>query len=378
MPEDDPRPAVACLRLVFLPPPEAVAVEQLRALRHYVPVVLAAHAPSAAAMPPGAVCTLEALNPLAWVLNRAALALGGSCPHFERRMREAGCRLIHLRSASEARYGLALKARTQLPLVTAFDGPDVGSRLRHRPRVYERLFAAGDLFLASCQAVRKQLLALGCPDALVRVHYPGLDLERIAYAGRESAAGGLVNILMVGQMVERKGIAYALQAFAAVHRYQRRVALTLIGDGPVRPAVEALLREMNLRGAVRLLGAQPREVVLAEMARAHLYLQPSVTSADGDAEGIPMALVEAMASGLPVVATWHGGIPEIVADGRSGYLVSERNAHALAERLRHLAEHPELWAAFGRAGREIVESRFGLEQQAAELEAWYDELTEGA
>ncbi|MCL6432121.1 MAG: glycosyltransferase, partial [Anaerolineae bacterium] len=152
--------------------------------------------------------------------------------------------------------------------------------------------------------------------------------------------------------------------------------LTLIGDGPERRAIEALLRELGLADA-RVLGWQPRDVVLAEMLRAHIYMQPSVTAADGDVEGIPLALVEAQATGLPVIATWHSGIPEVVSDGRSGYLVSERNAHGLAERLWQLAEHPERWRSFGRAGREVAERDFSLPRQSAILESYYDELLDG-
>jgi colanic acid/amylovoran biosynthesis glycosyltransferase len=373
MPEDAPRPVVACLKLAFLPPFEAYA-EQFKALRRYAPLVLAAHAPDPMGLPPEAIAALDGLNPLVRALNRLLLKLGHTCPHFEAQVRQAGCRLLHVQSGAEAPYGLRLSRRTRLPLVTSFRGCDATHLPRRKPRIYERLFAQGDLFLACCEATRKQLLALGCPDERLRVHHLGVNVKGIPYSEREPAEDGVVNILLVGRMVEKKGIEYALQAFAAVHRYQRRVSLTIIGDGPGRPAIEALLRKLNLAGSVHLLGAQPREAVLAEMKRAHLYLQPSVTTADGDGDGIPIALMEAMASGLPVVATWHGGISEIVADGRSGFLVSERNSHALAERLRYLVEHPERWGALGSAGRAIVEERFNVRRQTAELEGYYDEI----
>jgi len=373
MPDDTPRSSVACLKLNLALPTEAFVSAQWRAMGRYTPLVLTAAA-SALDLPPETVASLRGLNPLARAWNRLALRLGHSCPYFEGQVRRANCRLIHLQSAAEASYGLRLKARTRLPLVTSFDGHDASWLPRRRPHVYDRLFAEGDLFLACSESTRKRLLDLGCPDERLRVHPMGVDVERIRYVERLPQEGGAVNILLVGSLLERKGLAYALQAFANVHRYQRRATLTIIGDGPERQALEALVRELNLGPAVRLLGAQPHEAVLSEMERAHLYVQPSVTAADGDEEGIPMALVEAMASGLPAVATWHAGIPELVADGRSGYLVSERNSHALAERLRYLAEHPEKWESFGRAGRAIVEERFNLRLQAGRLERYYDEV----
>ena len=374
MSEDTPRASVAWLKLSFSLPSEAFLTEQLGAMRRYAPLLLTASSPAGFGLPPECVASLAKLNPLARGWNRLALGLSRSCPHFAGQVRRAGCRLIHLQTGAEASFGLRLKARSRLPLVTSFLGPDATSLPRRRPHAYGRLFAEGDLFLACSEATRKRLLELGCPDERLRVHHLGVDVDRIPYVERVPAEDGPVHILLVGRMVERKGLTYALQAFANVHRYQRQAILTIIGDGPMRQAMESLVRELNLGPAVRLLGGQPRDVVLSEMERAHLYIQPSVTTADGDEEGIPVALMEAMASGLPVVATWHAGIPEIVADGRSGYLVSERNSHALAERLRYLVEHPEKWDSFGRAGRAIVEERFNLRRQVARLEEQYDEV----
>jgi colanic acid/amylovoran biosynthesis glycosyltransferase len=375
MPEDTPPPTrIAWVKLSFSLPWEAFLAEQLQALRRYRPLLLTASAPAELGLPNEAVAPLARLNPLARGWNALALKLSHSCAYFEGQVRRSGCRLIHVQTGLEAACGLRLKARSRLPLVTSFLGPEASWVPRRRPHAYDRLFAEGDLFLASSESTRKRLLELGCPDERLRVHHPGVDLERIPYTEHTPAEDGAVRILLVGRLVERKGLAYALQAFANVHRYQRQATLTIIGDGPERQATEGLLRELNLGPAVRLLGAQPRDAVLREMERAHLYIQPSVTAGDGDEEGIPVALIEAMASGLPVVATWHAGIPEIVADGRSGYLVSERNSHALAERLRHLVEHPEKWDSFGRAGRAIVEERFDLSRQAARLEEHYDEV----
>jgi len=377
MPEEHPQPKVACLKYVFLPPYEAYIADQLKALRRYEPLILTCNAPLATGLPAEAVRSLSDLNPLACALNRLAFGVAGTYPYLESQLRREGCRLIHAQSGLEGLYGVRLKVWSRLPLVTTFHGSDATRLPRRNRRLYERLFAEGDLFLASAEAVRKQLLSLGCPEGRLRVHHPGVDVEQIPFHERRLRKGSPVNVLLVGRMVERKGIPYALQAFANASRYHRRVSLTLIGDGPERLAVERLLRELNLAG-VRLLGEQPRDVVLSAMQNAHVLILPSISSANGDSEGIPITLIEALASGLPVVATWHSGIPDLVADGRSGYLVSERDSHALAERLRHLIEHPELWGSFGRAGRAIVEQGFNLRQQTAALEDYYDELLANA
>ncbi|MDI7275236.1 MAG: glycosyltransferase [Anaerolineae bacterium] len=376
MSEEHPQPRVAWVKLAFRPPTEAFIADQLKLLRRYDPLVLTLDAPEAIDLPPEAVWSLERANPVTRGLNRLTLKVSHSAPFFVGQVRRERCRLVHAQSGLEGSYAMALASRLRLPLVTTFRDGDASRAAQRQRRAYERLFSQGQLFLADARAVRRDLLDLGCPEDRLRVHHPGIDLERIPFSVRRPERRGPVNVLVVGRMVQRKGICYALQAFASVRRYQRRLSLTLIGDGPERPAIGALLRELDLPD-VRVLGWQSRDGVLAEMQRAHIYLQPSVTAPDGDVEGIPMALVEAQASGLPVVATWHSGIPELVVDGRSGYLVSERDAHGLAERLRHLVEHPELWGPFGRAARAAVEDGFSARKQAEVLESYYDGLLSG-
>jgi colanic acid/amylovoran biosynthesis glycosyltransferase len=368
MTEEHPQRRVACLSHHLLGPFAEYVADQSRLMARYDPLILALCQGKGPGPLEARVRSLDRLSPFARVLNRLAYRLGWPYPYYEGEAKRAGCRLIHALSGPAGLSGLRLKSRLGLPLVTTFHGADASPAQR-----YERLFAEGDLFLADAEAVRRQLLSLGCPEERLRVHHPGVDLDRIRFAERRPDQDGVVNVLLVGRMVERKGIEYALQAYSHARRYHRRTSLTLIGDGPERRPVEALLRELSLTD-VRLLGAQPREAVLSEMEKAHILLLPSITTPAGDCEGIPLALVEAQASGLPVVTTWHSGIPEVVADGRSGYLVSERDSHALAERLRNLIEHPEYWASFGRAGRAAVEAGFDLQRQVATLESYYDEL----
>lgn len=341
-------------------------------MRRYRPFILTG-SPAEAPDPLTQVDSLQSLSPLARVANRLSYTLGGPYPHFERSVRKAHCCLLHALSGADGISGLRLKSRTGLPLVTTFSGADAIQLPRRHPHLYAQLFSEGDLFIASAEAIRKELLSLGCPEGRLRVLYPGVDVQEIPFHERAPVEGGPVRVLIAGHLVDRKGLRYGLQAFASASRYLRHVSLTIIGDGPGRREVEAMIREFGLTD-VHLLGTQPRAAVLEEMGKAHIFLLPSVKTPDGDVEGIPFALLEAQASGLPVVTTWHSGIPEVVADGRSGYLLSERSAHTMAERLRYLIEHPEVWPSFGRIGRTIIEERFDLRQQLARLEEWYDEL----
>lgn len=375
MPEVYPRPRIAYLKNRFPAQSDGLVARQLGLMDRYDPLVLALCAGAPAVELAVETRLLSGQGTVAQATNRLAYWLGQPYPFFDGEVRREGCVIIHAHSASEASSGLRLKARTHLPLVASLGGPDTAHLLRQDPRTSTRLFAEGDLFLADSDSTRKALLAAGCPDDRLFVLHPGIDLDEIPFAERRLGADGTVNVLMAGRLVERMGVPYALQAFANARRYHRQIELTLtiIGDGPARAEAEALAQELGTAG-IQFMGAQPREAVLSAMQRAHIFVLPSVTAIDGDCEGIPLSLLEAQAAGLPVVTTWHSGIPEVVSDGHSGFLVSERNAHALAERLRNLVEHPELWESFGRAGRIAMEQRFGLRRRVATLQEYYDAL----
>lgn len=376
MSEASPHAKVAYVRFELSSPSDIFIARQLSALRRYEPCLLAMSAPDPMGLPAEAIHTVDRLNPLARGLSRLAFHLSHHRPQLESLVRRESCRVIHALGGAEGLSSLRAKARTGLPLVTSFLGADISRASRRNPQMYQELLAAGDLFLVSSQVARKALLSLGCPDDRLQVLHPAVDLDEIPYQERQPDDDGSINVLMVGQLVERKGVSYALRAFANASRYHRHVTLTVIGDGPERSAVESLIRELDLR-TVRLLGAQPHSAVLNEMQRAHIMIQSSITTPEGDSEDIPISLIEAQAAGIPVISTWHAGAPDLVVDSQSGFLVSERNAHALAERLRHLIEHPELWRSFGQAGRARVEEQFNLSHQVAALEGYYDALLAG-
>ncbi len=141
-----------------------------------------------------------------------------------------------------------------------------------------------------------------------------------------------------------------------------------MGDGPLRGPVEAILTDAGVRDRARFLGMLEPEAVAAEMTRAHLFCLPSRVGPDGDSEGIPNTVKEAMASGLPVGSTDHAGIPELVEEGASGYLAPEGDIAAIADRLERLLQEPECWEPMGQAGRMKVEAKFSLAETVRQLE----------
>jgi len=177
----------------------------------------------------------------------------------------------------------------------------------------------------------------------------------------------VTQIVIIGRLVEKKGIGYALQAISRVIAAGRALSCTIIGAGPLRGALERLIGELGIGAHVRMIGSKSHDEVMQVMAQSHILVAPSVTAADGDEEGIPNTLKEAMAMGLPVISTLHAGIPELVENGVSGFLVPERDAEALAERLQRLVDHPETWTAMARAGRCRIEAEFDIDRLNDEL-----------
>jgi colanic acid/amylovoran biosynthesis glycosyltransferase len=180
-----------------------------------------------------------------------------------------------------------------------------------------------------------------------------------------------VRFIGVGRMVEKKGFDDALGALARMRAEADAPAatLTLIGDGPLRTSLEAQAAQLGLGDKVRFTGLLPHARVAEELARAHVFVLPSRTSKSGDMEGIPVALMEAMAQGMPVLATRHSGTPELVEHDVSGLLCEEGDRAALAANMGAIARAPERWTAMGAAGAAKVRAEF-------DLEVWNDRLLE--
>ena len=244
------------------------------------------------------------------------------------------------------RYG-TLRTRA---LVVHMRGYDVTRHVRdHGAGVYASLFREADLFIANSGHFRRVAVGLGCPEEKVVVIGSPIDTGRFAPPpSREPFQGRALRLVAVGRLVEKKGFADAIEAVARLRAEGRDVTLEIVGDGPLADALR--------RGAgpgIGFHGAADAGAVLAALHRADIAVAPSVTAADGDQDGPVNTLKEAMATGLPVIGTRHGGIPELVDDG-CGLLVPERDPEALARAVAQLMDAPGEWARLGAAGRRKV------------------------
>jgi colanic acid/amylovoran biosynthesis glycosyltransferase len=265
-----------------------------------------------------------------------------------------GRRIARLRRAGLVRGKIA----------TVFHGYDMSRYLvTEGAHAYERLFEEGELFLPVSEFWRARLFELGCPPEKIAVHHMGIALSKFPVPQRRAARDDTVRLLSVARLVEKKGMEYAIRAVAALRdETDRRIEYRILGDGPLREELEQLVRDLGVGDSVQLAGESDQAGVRSAMGSADIFVAPSVVAEDGDMEGVPVSIMEAMARGLPVVSTLHSGIPELVRDKVSGYLVRERDAFALSLALARLVADPRLRHRMGMAGRGIVERGYDLDE----------------
>lgn len=270
---------------------------------------------------------------------------------------------------------VSLGAARGAKLVTSFRGADLSMEVPARPGRYRKLFRNGDLFLPVTHDFRERLLALGVPAERIRVHRSGIKLSRFAFKTRQPPAPGeAARLLFVGRLTEKKGVIYVLKALALVRARGRICTLKVIGDGPLMPQLKAESDSLGLADCVAFVGARTHDEVAQAMADAHVLLAPSIRAANGDEEGIPNVLKEAMATGMPVISTWHSGIPELIEHGVSGLLAPERDAEALAKLLEELLDRKEQWPRLQDAARRKIAEEFDSERLNDDLVTAYTAL----
>jgi len=382
----EPRPTVAHVRRIWFKPTETFLHAVVTGCRRTRPLLLGherAHAdafpvdaPVVALCPPGSLAARWNHWRARWVGGDPEAPLRGRRAR-QALERENAC-LIHAHFGYTGVHVLPLAYRSGLPLVTSFYGEDAtalaaDSSWRSR---YERLFEGGARFLVEGPCLARRLADLGCPPEKILVQHIAIPLARYRFAPRTPRAQGEpVTIFFCASFREKKGLRYAFEAVARARAEHPRLVFRVGGDGPERAEVAQRIDALGLGDCTRLLGFLPHERMLEEMAAADLFIQPSVTAANGDTEGgAPTTLLEAQACGLPVLATRHADIPHVVVEGESALLAPERDAEALAENLRCLLKAPERWAAMGEAGRQHVERFHSVEGEAARLEDLYLEL----
>ncbi|QJQ94006.1 MULTISPECIES: glycosyltransferase [Halomonadaceae] len=286
--------------------------------------------------------------------------------------------ILHCHFGRNGTFGSYLKKLGLVKkLVVTFHGYDVSSVLKTSgsKHPYQSLFEEADLLLPVSERWKQKLLELGAPEDRIQVHRVGIDVDHFNFCERYGKTKPL-KIATTARFTEKKGIKYAVEAIALVRENNPalKIHYDLIGNGPLWKEIKSLVTSLGLLDCIKLHGALPHQKVQALLGQADIFMLPSVTAENGDQEGIPVSLMEAMASGMPVLSTIHSGIPELIEEGVSGYLVPERNSEALAERIIYLSRNSHDWKRMGKAGRTKIDKDYNINMQNAKLLDLYKEL----
>lgn len=287
--------------------------------------------------------------------------------------------LVHVYYGHKAVKYLEMMRAAGVPWVVSFHGVDV-VKFISKPGYPERLkevFQEAQLVMARSGSLLGRLEELGCPPEKLRLNRTPIPLDGIESSVRTPPADGQWRLVQACRLIAKKGIFTLLDALPDVVAVWPQLKFCLAGVGPDRDRIVAAISERGLGGNVEMLGWLDQAALQAEYARAHAFLHPSELTDTEDQEGVPNSMLEAMATGLPVVATYHGGIPEAVDDGGDGLLVPERSPRELGEAIMRLLGDAELLARLSRRAAESVREKFGFDQQIAKLEAIYEEAREG-
>lgn len=289
-------------------------------------------------------------------------------------LEETKASLLHVYFGHVAARLLPFLREQRLPTIVSFHGADGSSGLEN-PRyrgALEEVFQHVTLVLGRSEALLASLEKIGCPPQKLRLQRTGIPLEKWPESARQAPSDGSWRFAQICRLVPKKGLETTLRTFASILRNYPEAQLSLAGDGPESGHVRQLITELGLGHSVTLSGFLDEDGVKRLLADCHFFFHPSRTDADGNQEGIPNAMLEAMAMGIPPLATLHGGIPEAVENKVSGILVAEDDSTKLAHlTLELMAAPPECYASMSTATRQAVSSGFSRQAQIASLEEAY-------
>lgn len=252
-----------------------------------------------------------------------------------------------------------------LKYITSFIGFDFSSRVRTIGiDYYKELFKYGDIFLTQSFYSRNCLIDLGCPPEKVIKHPVGVYIKKFNYKRRYlNSPNDKIHFIIVARLVEKKAHRLLLDVFEKVFEKYPKVMLHIVGDGPNKHMIQnRITNDELLRKNVTFHGWKTQGEVINLLNQAHIFIHPSVTGMRwAEQEDTTTTLSEAQAMGLPVISTFHAGIPEVVKHNETGILVPERNEKALLEAVEYLIKNPQKWEIFGKNGREWVENNFDID-----------------
>ncbi len=312
---------------------------------------------------------------LKFVERRPPIVYRGEYQTLDSLLERHGADLMHIYFGHTGVHLLPFIEQWDKPCVVSFHGADVAQKpeIKDYPAKLRRLFNAVPLVFARSQSLVDRLVHLGCPPEKLRINRTGIPLNEFPFVDREPPQDGKWRVVQACRLIPKKGVATSLRAFAIFKKDNPGAEFFIAGKGPLQSELEMLAGGLGILRDVHFVGFLPQPKLLELYASSHLFLHPSEISPNQDQEGVPNSVLEAMATGLPVVATRHGGIPEAVDHGRTGFLVAEEDHVGLANAMQLITSSPASLKQMGERAHAAVVERFGQDAQIDQLESFYEE-----
>jgi colanic acid/amylovoran biosynthesis glycosyltransferase len=312
---------------------------------------------------------------LKFVERRPPIVYRGEYQTLDSLLKRHGADLMHIYFGHTGVHLLPFIEQWDKPCVVSFHGADVADKpeIKDYHGKLARLFHAVPLVLARSQSLADRLIQFGCPPEKLRINRTGVPLDEFPFVDREPPSDGQWKIVQACRLIPKKGVATSLRAFAIFKKDHPKAEFFLAGKGPLQPELEMLAAGLGIFKDVRFEGFLSQAELVKLYASSHLLLHPSEILPNQDQEGVPNSVLEAMATGLPVVATRHGGIPEAVEHGRNGFLANEEDHTGLANAMEQITRSPGLLRDMGLRARDMVAERFAQKAQINQLESFYEE-----
>ena len=355
----------------WLPYSETFIYDQVKHARRYEPHVLARGLNPARENFP-----YDHVTSLNW-LERLFYFKAYPSGKFARTIRESGSKFVHAHFGTNGALVAATAEKVDVPLIVTLHGVDVGILLNeHIPanylfykRTYKRMFETAQLLLPASQELADCLVQLGAPERKIRIHRLGVDTSAFTPFKRPERPA---QFLMIGRQVEKKGFEYGIRAFAKIAGKYGESTLTLIGKGPLQESLQALAAELGVQDKVIFKGSIPSQQMPALLADYDVLVAPCVVAKNNDRDSGLIVLKEAGASAMASIGTFCGGLPEIIDDTKTGYLVGQRDVDKLAESMDALAGDYSLRTQMGIAARAKMEAEYDTLRQNERLEEIFD------
>ena len=376
------KPVVASYCTTFLKPEMLHIYRQVTGLRRYGTFVVTRERRGEAEFPFGDIEVLPRARKnfvkrfwLKYVAGKPPVYYRGELQVILQLLARRPADLMHIYFGHTGVHLLPFVEEWKKPCVVSFHGMDIQARPEQEgyDAQMRALLQTVPLVLARSRSLFAALEAWGCPREKLRLNRTGIPLGQFPFQQRPMPADGAWRFVQACRLVAKKGLRTSLRAFAKFHARHPQATFCIAGDGPMKAELETLTGELGLREAVELCGFLSQAELAALYARAHVFLHPSEMPPDRNQEGVPNSMLEAMATGLPVLATTHGGIPEAVTHERTGLLVPERDDAALFAAMQQITAETDFLYILGQAAARAVREEFEQEKAIERLEGFYDE-----